>query len=62
MNNMENHINRQMDITWDILHELSIRYNTTLREINTLVWNRVYDIIWDLEHNFKWDGSNDLTQ
>jgi hypothetical protein len=39
------HINT--DITGDILHELATRYNVTLREINQIVWNRVYAIVCD---------------
>ena len=50
---MENHTNRQIDVTWDFIHELAIRYNTTLREISALVWDRIYEIIWDCEKNFN---------
>lgn len=48
---MENSSNRQIDITWDIMHTLAVEFNVTLKEINRLVWSQVYDIIWWLIKN-----------
>lgn len=49
---MENTIHINSEITGDILHDLAIRYDVTLREINQVVWNRVYAIISDCTQHF----------
>ncbi len=49
---MENNIHINTDVTSDILHELANRFNVTLREINQVVWDRVYAIVNDCTKHF----------
>ena len=43
---MENHTNRQMDITGDIYHIMAVENKCTLREINAIVKDEIYEIVW----------------
>lgn len=56
---MQNWINRQMDITWNLMHELAVETHTTLREINAIVKDRIYDIVWEVlrktENKNQWE-------
>ena len=49
---MENPIHINSEIAGDILHYLATRYDVTLREINQVVWNRVYAIVSDCTQYF----------
>lgn len=50
---MENYSNKVINITWDILHTISYEFWTTLREINQIVWNDVFNIISRVNENFN---------
>ena len=50
---MENHSNKVMEVTWDVLHTISYEFLTTLREINKVVWNDVFDIISRVNKEFN---------
>lgn len=42
---MENHTNKNIDDTADILHELAIKNNTTLREVSKHFWDEIFSIV-----------------
>lgn len=43
---MMNNSNKQIDITADITHMLAVETNCTLKEINDIVKDSIYDIVW----------------
>ena len=45
--------NKVIDITGDIMHNLACEFDVTLREINKLVGNRVFNLVCDVNHNFN---------
>lgn len=42
---MENHTNHNIDETADILHDLAIKHNTTLREVSKHFWDEIFAIV-----------------
>ena len=42
---MENHTNHNINETADILHELAIKNNTTLREVSKHFWDEIFTIV-----------------
>lgn len=49
---MEKH-NRILEKTADITHDLAYTYNTNFDEINKIVWEKVYNIVWDVDRHFN---------
>ena len=50
---MMNHTNKNIDVSADVEHLLAISFNTTLKEINEDVWNKVFDIVCYLNNKYE---------
>lgn len=45
--------NKVIDVTGDIMHGLACEFNTTLREINKGYWDRIFNIVCEVNNNFN---------